>query len=212
MVQNKTNVFKTCFSQNYSLASARMSRTIKKNRFYTSDMQVISITPFTGLHLQKDNVCKVITNSWLLSRVCTFKQTQTTNKHDRKVITLSLTHTQTSTKDLRLAVSWLKEALWDIIPVFVGLLFTTLLKQRLKKQLARVKKLCLPRVYYSSPQDCLKFNTAAANYLLTSQIRRWSPAAVASWGRLEAGLLLFLLSSLKPLWIARLRSFCVWLE
>lgn len=95
MVQNKTNVFKTCFSQNYSLASARMSRTIKKNRFYTSDMQVISITPFTGLHLQKDNVCKVITNSWLLSRVCTFKQTQTTNKHDRKVITLSLTHTHT---------------------------------------------------------------------------------------------------------------------
>lgn len=145
----------------------------------------------------------------IITSVCTFKQTQTTNKHDRKVITLSLTHTQTSTKDLRLAVSWLKEARWDIIPVFVGLLFTTLLKQRLKKQLARVKK--LPRVYYSSPQDCLKFNTAAANYLLTSQIRRWSPAAVASWGRLEAGLLLFLLSSLKPLWIARLRRFCVWL-
>lgn len=42
------------------------------------------------------------------------------------------------------------------------------------------KKLCPPRVYYSSPRDCLKFNTAAANYLLTSQIRRWSPAAVAS--------------------------------
>lgn len=162
MVQNKTNVFKTCFSQNYSLASARMSRTIKKNRFYTSDMQVISITPFTGLHLQKDNVCKVITNSWLLSRVCTFKQTQTTNKHDRKVITLSLTHTQTSTKDLRLAVSWLKEALWDIIPVFVGLLFTTLLKQRLKKQLARVKKTVSheftthhPRTVWSSTQQLL---------------------------------------------------------